>query len=420
MQQTTKLELSDWQSQVWMDDHRYKVINCGRRAGKSVLAAAYLLFKASKNPFSQTWYIAPTYRQAEGIMWLMLKEILPQHAIKNTNNSKLSIEFTNGAWIHLKGADNPDSLRGVGLDLVIFDEAAFMDKWEEVWKVIRPTLMDSQADVWFISTPNGFNHFKDMADKQDPDWKYFHFTTYDNPHIPITEIEQAKLEMDEDSFAQEMLGEFRKMSGLIYKTFSRDTHMVEIPFHRFDSNWMYTRALDFGFSHKTALGYFAINPNGTEIYMFDGLYQSGMVMSELADVVKVKDAGRVMIQPVADSASPMQIEELSRLGVHFEPVKKGQDSVTNGINKVADLLKIRKDTGKPTLMFSDKLGWVADEFEQYRWVQNKSDGFVKDIPMKRNDDAMDMIRYMATTYSESIVTTNHIPVLSTKDDDLGF
>jgi PBSX family phage terminase large subunit len=416
--QQKQLELSDWQSKVWLDGSRYKVINCGRRAGKSVLAAAYLLYQASSKPGSHSWYIAPQYNQAESIMWQLLKGMLPEHAILKTNETKLSILFKNGSAIYLKGADNPDTLRGVGLDLVIFDEAAFMSKWEEVWKVIRPTLMDSQADVWFISTPNGFNHFKDLADKQEKDWQYFHFTTYDNPHIAREEIEQSKLEMDEDSFAQEMMGEFRKMSGLIYKDFHRDTHMVDVPYHRFDSNWIFTRSLDFGFSHKSALGYFAINPNGTEIYCYDGLYKEGMVTSELAEVIKIKDAGRTMVRPVADSASPLQIEELNRLGVYFEPVDKATDSVNAGIVKVAELLKVRKDTGKPTLMFDKKLGWIADEFERYRWLENKSDGYQKSLPLKRDDDAMDMTRYFTITYNVSNNVT--VPQLSTKDEELGF
>lgn len=397
MPKTQKLELSDWQSRVWLDDHRYKVVNCGRRAGKSVLSAAFLLHYASTNPGSQCWYIAPTYRQAESIMWLMLKEILPEHAVKNINNSKLSVELMNGSHIHLKGADNPDSLRGVGLDLVIFDEIAFISRWDEVWKVMRPTLADSKADCWFISTPNGFNHFKDMAEKLDSDWSYHHYTTYNNPHIPPEEIEAMKVEMDEDSFAQEILGEFRKMSGLIYKTFYRETHMVDIPDIR---GWTRSRAIDFGFGHKTACLWFAINSDGSEIYAYDGLYQSGLVIDQIAEAIRIKDGGEMITSAVGDSAQPLNIQELSNKNIHFTPVEKGPDSVKMGIQKVADLLKIRKDTGKPTLMFNKNLGWVAQEFERYRWMENKAQGIIKEAPLKSDDDAMDAIRYFAMSYNK--------------------
>lgn len=389
-QSLSKVKLSKWQSQVWLDKNRYKVINCGRRAGKTFLTAAYMIdFTNKKN--SEVWYIAPTYRQAKLIMWQMLRNFVPEWTIKQRNKTELTIDLINGSRISLKGADNPDSLRGVRIDLCMFDECAFIERWDEVWKVIRPTLMDSKADVWFISTPNGFNHFKDLSEK----WAYHHYTTYDNPYIDRAEIDQAKTEMDEDSFAQEMLGEFRKMSGLIYKMFDRKTHMVDIPDIK---GWTHSRTLDFGFVHKTALIYFAVNSTGTEMYGYDGLYESGLVMQDIADAVKIKDTGKSIYNGKADAAQPAFLEELSRLGVHFDAVEKGPDSVKNGITKVAELLKIRNDTGKPTLMFNKDLDWIADEFEQYRWMENKVQDVIKEVPLKRNDDAMDAIRYFAVSY----------------------
>jgi hypothetical protein len=59
--------------------------------------------------------------------------------------------------ISLRGADNYDSLRGVGLDFVVLDEVA--DIHPEVWtEVIRPALSDRMGCALFIGTPRGFNH----------------------------------------------------------------------------------------------------------------------------------------------------------------------------------------------------------------------------------------------------------------------
>ena len=394
------IQLSQWQTKVAKDKHKYKVINCGRRAGKSYLVSIEMLKFASENNNTDSWYISPTYKQSKAIMWQMLKELIPLEVIKKSNETDLIIELLNGSRIMLKGGDTPDSLRGVKIDFCVFDETAFFTHWIEVWKVIRPTLIDSKADVWFISTPNGFNHFKDLYQTRSKDWESFHYTTYDNPFLDQNEIELMKEEMDEDSFAQEVMGEFRKMSGLIYKGFNRDVHMVDIPNYIFDDGWTHTRALDFGFAHKSALGYFAISPTKNEIYLYDGMYQSGLFESQIADIVKEKDAGRTIIKPVADSAQPMSIAQLFHFGVRFDPVEKGPDSVKNGIVRVSELLKIRTDTGKPTLMFNRNLTWVADEFETYKWIENKSaDGAIKEVPYKVKDDAVDMIRYMAITHT---------------------
>ena len=413
------MKLSQWQSQVLFDEHRYKVINCGRRAGKSTISSIKLLQVATENSGVDCWYIAPQYKQAKSIMWQMMMDLIPSVAIDKKNETELTISLINGSRIMLKGAEDPDTLRGVKIDFCVFDEVAFIDKWDEVWKVIRPTLADSKAPCWFISTPNGFNHFKDMAEKIDKDWQYFHFTSYDNPYIPKEEIDKAKEEMSEDSFYQEWMGEFRKMSGLIYKDFNRDIHMVDIP--KLDYNWTYTRSIDFGFGHKTALGYFAINSTGTQIYCYDGLYLSGMTTHDIAEAIKIKDSGRVFINPVADSAQPMMIEELSREGVHFNPVEKGADSVKNGISKVAELLKIRNDTGKPTLMFAKHLTWIADEFEKYRWVENQAQGYTTEVPLKREDDAQDMIRYMAMSYRKpQVITKDMLPKYTVSDSIIGI
>lgn len=393
-----EIRLSRWQSKVWDDSHRYKVINSGRRSGKSYLVAPRMLQFAVENPKSIVWYIAPNYKQAKQIMWSMLMEVIPQHGIDRRNETELSVTLKNGSKIMLKGAEDPDSLRGVRIDLCIFDECAFINKWDDVWKVVRPTLVDSKADVWFISTPNGFNHFKDMAERRDDDWSYHHYTSYDNPYIDPEELDKARAEMDDDSFQQEFLGEFRKMRGLIYSNFKRELHMVDMPTFN-DHSYTYYRSLDFGFGHNAALGYFAVNSDQTAIYMYDGLYRSELDTEQLAANIHLKDAGHHITNAWADSAQPQTIEDLRLKGVRFTPVEKGPDSVINGIANVAQLLKIRPDTGKPTLMFAKHLTWVADEFEQYRWVQNKNeDSAVKEMPLKREDDAMDMIRYFSMSY----------------------
>lgn len=392
------INLSNWQSTVSKDDHRYKVINCGRRAGKSFLVSVEILKFATENTKSVTWYISPNYKQSKQIMWSMLRDLIPAEIIDNKNETLLTFQLTNGSEILLKGAQDPDTLRGVKIDFCVFDETAFIDKWETVWKVIRPTLVDSKAKVWFISTPNGFNHFKDMSESTDPNWKYFHYTTYDNPYLDKSEIDAMKVDMDNDSFQQEVMGEFRKMSGMIYKDFDRDIHMVDIP--DLDYNYTFTRTLDFGYGHKTALIYFAINMAGDAIYAYDGIYQSGLVESQIAEIVKTKDAGRVITHPVADSSQPMSIEQLSQMGVHFLPVEKGPDSVKHGIVKVAELLKVRNDTGKPTLMFNRHLDWIADEFEHYHWMEAQQEGIIKEVPLKANDDAMDAIRYFAMEHKK--------------------
>ena len=220
------INLSNWQIEVVEDNHRYKVINCGRRAGKSFLVSWQMLYFATENPKSVVWFVSPSYKQSKSIMWMMLGDLIPPEIITSRNETELSIKLLNGSVIMLKGADNPDSLRGVHIDFCVFDETAFIKKWEFVWNVVRPTLIDSKADCWFISTPNGMNHFKDLYDTKHPDWQSFHYTSYDNPYLDAKEIDSARDKMSEEQFAQEFLGEFMMMAGIFFREFRRETHVI--------------------------------------------------------------------------------------------------------------------------------------------------------------------------------------------------
>ena len=148
--------LTPLQQEVKNDNARFKVLICGRRWGKTVFSISQLLEHASK-PNQKVWYVAPTYRQAEQIVWTQLKDILRlKNWAKKLNETRLSANLINGSIIALKGADNYDGLRGVGLNFLCIDE--FADVNDKAWyEVLRPTLSDTQGKALFCGTPKGFN-----------------------------------------------------------------------------------------------------------------------------------------------------------------------------------------------------------------------------------------------------------------------
>lgn len=287
-----EIKLSPWQSEVWDDKHRYKVINCGRRAGKSYLVSVAMLEFAMKRPKSILWMISPSYKQSKLIMWAMLGDLIPTSYIDSKNETELSIRLINGSTIVLKGADNPDSLRGVHIDFCVFDETAFIKKWDFVWNVVRPTLIDSKADCWFISTPNGLNHFKDLYDTEHPDWKSFHYTTYDNPYLDPVEINEARTKMSEEQFAQEFLGEFMQMAGIFFREFKRETHVIN-PFVPTKGSTI-VGGLDWGYLDPFCISFDEVSKvvfNGVEFYRtrtFLEMYESGKTQKEWAVDIKNK------------------------------------------------------------------------------------------------------------------------------------
>lgn len=215
------MPLSQAQKKIATDTHRFRVAVCGRRFGKSHIALRELARFASK-PDSLVYYVAPTYRMAKQIIWKKLKKkMIELNWAKKINESDLTITLVNDSEISLRSSDNYDSLRGVGLNFVVLDEAADMES--EVWhEVLRPTLSDKEGHALFLGTPKGMNWLKDIYDmaKTEPEsWSSYQFTTLDGGQVPETELAAARRDLDEKTYRQEYEATFEQYSGIIYYAF---------------------------------------------------------------------------------------------------------------------------------------------------------------------------------------------------------
>ena len=213
-------QLLNWQQKVFSDKTRFKIVAAGRRCGKSRLSAVTLLIEALNCPEgSSVMYVAPTLGQARSIIWDLLHD-LGRPVIKSSHVNNLEITLVNGRKILVRGADNPDSLRGVSLTYLVMDEVAFIkqDIWE---KVLRAALSDRKGRALFISTPSGRNWFYDIfklgQSGSDEEWKSWHFTTADNETIDPKEIEAAKRTLSSFAFKQEYLSSFDTSGTDVFK-----------------------------------------------------------------------------------------------------------------------------------------------------------------------------------------------------------
>jgi len=223
------MPLSPAQDKVAKDPTRFRVVVAGRRFGKTHLAIRELAYHA-KEPDKEVWYVAPTYKMARQIVWRKLKNKLSDlNWISKTNETELTIQLINGSTIALKGADNYDSLRGVGLDFIVLDE--FADIAPDAWyETLRPTLSDKQGRALFIGTPKGIGNwaYEIYQNSIDNDtWQSYSFTTIEGGNVPETEIEAAKRDLDERTFRQEYLATFETFSGRIYYSFDRALNVVK-------------------------------------------------------------------------------------------------------------------------------------------------------------------------------------------------
>ena len=178
-----------------------------------------LILAALNDKKGQVFYVAPTQGQARDIMWQQLLEIA-HPVVESSHINNLEIRLINGAKINLKGADRPETMRGVSLKFVVFDEYADM-KPTVFDQIIRPALADNKGDALFIGTPMGRNHFYDTYQRglsgEDKTIKSWHFTSYNNPLLDPEEIEAAKQSMSSFAFRQEFMCSFDSAGSDIFK-----------------------------------------------------------------------------------------------------------------------------------------------------------------------------------------------------------
>lgn len=418
---------------------RFKALVWGRRSGKSLGIALYTMLMALERP-GNYYIIAPTYKQAKSIYWQdILKVLIPDAIINKTDEGELYVEFERINYelatqeiigrnissdhtdipvpsrIYLKGADNPDSLRGVSLSGAVLDEFAFFKNGSDVWrKIVRPALGDKQGWAIFSSTPDGvYNPFYEIVEiaknemGQGGPWFYSHSTALDNPYFPEQEWHETKKEYEAegkmDEWIQEWEAKFTTPSTLVYNEFDPDIHVIHpsmIP-----REGTFVIGMDFGLKDPFAVVYVVIDPQDNW-YVFDETYLPDLPVQRMATVLHQKMGDRYFTKIIGDSAGSNEIASLKdkSLGdqrVYVTPATKGKDSIRAGIRLVKGHLYVREGTGKPKLFVGANCKALIREFQSYRRLRDAW-GEPSETPEDRNNHLMDALRYLFLERAASV------------------
>jgi phage FluMu gp28-like protein len=154
----------------------------------------------------------------------MMTRIASQIPLLRIKEGDKTIFGPSGGWTGIRSADDPNSLRGEGLDDLVMDEAAYIQ--EKAWtEVLRPALSDRKGRAMFLSTPNGINWFHRLFQAgQDPlntEWQSYHFPSQSNPFLDPEEIEAARKLLPERVFLQEYLAQFLSDGGSVFRHIER-------------------------------------------------------------------------------------------------------------------------------------------------------------------------------------------------------
>lgn len=383
------MELTPAQDKIANDLHRFRVVVCGRKFGKTTLTSVELIGKAVFHNNKRVMYVAPTLGDARRLMWERLRNSF-KAAITKENDTRLELRVKTAEGgesdIFLGSWELVNNYRGDEFDFIVFDEVQeYRNFWVGWQEAMRPTLTPRKGEALFAGTPKGFNHFYDLYNLAytDKDFKSFTFSTYDNPYIPSEEIEKAKKELPKERFDQEYLAHFTKSEGLVFKEFDRELHVFDYDLKGYSD---FIAGVDFGYTNPTAIPSVCLKDD--TYYVIRELYRTQMTDDEVGDYVANQRYNKVYPDPEA----PAAIEVLKRKGVNVRDVTKGKDSIQHGIDKMRELFKQNR------LFIHKSCINLISELEMYSYADSNPMRNENENPQDKYNHAIDALRYVVSTH----------------------
>ena len=213
---TPHLKQKEIHNSIINESYKYYILNIGRQFGKTMLGINQMLYWAINHKGCNIAWVTPIYKQSKKVFDEMEK-VTKSSGLFEYNRSDLTISAFN-SQIQFFSGERPDNIRGNTFDYLIVDEMAFTRP--ELWsEVLSATVLVKGKKVIFISTPKGKNHFYQLSLQPNYDnrYKYFHYSSYDNPMIDVEDLEERKRSLPKHIFEQEYLAKFIDNASGLFK-----------------------------------------------------------------------------------------------------------------------------------------------------------------------------------------------------------
>ena len=379
-------------------DHpaRFRVVACGRRWGKSEMCAHLALERALEDPGATIWWVAPTYDQANEFGFDKMKPLLSPDVVAGTpkRTKPRQIDLVNGSEISFRSAEREDSLRGGGVDLLVIDEAGSVP--ERAWtEELRPTLSDTLGDMIAIGTPRGRNWFyrwfQRGQSEDHPDVASWQAPTYQNDHVPDSEVDEAKADMPERVFNQEYLAKFIDDAGGVFEGVRDHVEDYSLPVAPAESSGAFAIGVDFArFQDWTAI--VVLDVDG-RLVAFDRLQQTTWtrIQNRIEALAEKYSPHQATVDAQRDNKI---IPDLSDAGVNVEPVK----FTASNKRVLIENLITRFEAGEITL--SSDASVLVNELEVFEYDMTASGQVQYTAPPGFHDDCVDALALAASSLDE--------------------
>ena len=381
---------------------RWNVLVMHRRFGKTVFAVNHMIKHVLTCPLPRprVALIAPTFTQAKRISWDYVKHYAGVIPGVTFNETELRADFPNNGRIMLLSGENPDALRGIYLDLCVFDEYGMQNP--RVWgEVVRPALSDREGAAIFLGTPAGHNHFfdilqqaKEQEEEGSDQWYWKIAKASETKVVKELELDAAKMQMTPEQYEQEYECSFTAAIigayyGKLLAALDDENRITRVPY---DPALPVHTAWDLGINDSTAI-WFAQVYRGGAVNVIDYYENSGVGLDHYAEVLRQKDyhwgdhlaPHDIEVRELGTGKS--RLETAFGLGIRFKVIPKMK--IADGINAARMLI--------PKCYFDrEKCNEGLEMLRQYRQEWDDRKRMFRDQP--RHDftsHSADAFRYLA-------------------------
>lgn len=382
------------------DGCRYHNFTSGIGAGKTLAGIMRVCANAREwNPGEMGAIVTPT---SLGIKNAILPKLsrwgfLDRWEYHGPQSEAPGLHLPDGTRILLESANDDrkvERLRGYDLAWFWIDEAALVP--EKAWRILTGRLrVGDYRNAFITTTPKGYNwvheRFVDEDTKLDDVHNILGVPSFANPHNPIDYRRDILAEYEGTFYDQEVLGEFTKFEGLVYRWFG-DEHVLRGDRPAADAFDEFIYGVDFGFDNPSAI--LAIGRRGDQYVVVEEFYESRCTESDLATHARTMQERWGPGRFYCDPSDPSAIGEFRRAELNAQGAI---NDVTPGIRTVTRL--------QDDLRVHEGCQALRNEFNQYQYDEASE----KDAPLKKNDHAMDGLRYALHTHENGgeVTTSKH-------------
>lgn len=333
--------------------------------------------------------------------------------IENRGERSFTYKPTNSKAI-FRHADDLGKLTNINLSFFWLDQAEELTLSEYTFLKGRlRRSIDGIRQGCITFNMEGHNWIWDKWKKQSlPNHMLVEGATHENKeHLPADYLEDLEVlkQTSPNVYKRYVLGNWDVFEGQIYGEYSDKIHVID-PF-TIPKEWTKVFALDHGLTNPTA-GLWGAVDYDDNLYIYDGHYQAGELVSYHAEKIKAKtgedEISAYLIDPSCAQQNAINrrsvMGEYLRQGIYFMPAK---NDVRAGINRVKEYLRVDPNRihpidnvkGSPRLFIFDVEGTIKlrEELPQYKWKSLRGKVGEENQPEKPNkyfDHAADALRYM--------------------------